>query len=499
MRPKILFWSGLFCLSLLSLSGLEATDLGIQERVILEKTLQEKIQGITQKLLGNNEFLVWVDLQVNFEMTQQMKNVATPQKDPNAPAPPPQAETPEPSLPGISEAFLPAELKPAPFKPVVSMQPIIQEMAQTFKLPTAYVQRIRVRVLVPTDTDQIKVVDLKRLLPLLIGMERVRGDELIVESVPFRKDPMEAFLYWKDRLNPMVFWVFGLMMVTIFLFGPVRSFLNRFAHSMETFTIEGRLTAAMPGPLNVQATSLQGQLPMEALRQRLPGQAQGLLEGKTEGDEAPFSFITADNINKVSWILTEADPPTLATVAAYLPADLTSQFLATLPSEKSREVLLLLSSPQTVDPAVIKNLNDQLKAQAESVIGGVDQILQIMDQQPAEAQEAFLEELRVQRPDIVDEIQRRMLTLDKVARLERATLQNVLWEAYRQRIPLGIVLKGLPAQAQAACMAALPATLVRIVQDEIKQPANTAQQETERKRFMQVVRNLERAGRIQWT
>lgn len=485
-------------LSFLSPLGLQATDLGIQERVILEKALQEKIQGITQKLLGNNEFLVWVDLQVNFEMTQQMKNVSTPQKDPNAPAAPPEAETPEPSLPGISEAFLPAELKPAPFKPVVSMQPIIQEMAQTLKLPAAYIQRIKVRILVPTNTDQIKVVDLKRILPLLVGMDRVRGDELIVESVPFRKDPVEAFLYWKDKLNPMVFWVFGLLMVTIFLFGPVRSFLNRFARSMETFTIEGRLTAAMPGPLNVQATALQGQLPMETLRQ-LPGQAQGFLEGKTEGEESPFAFINADNINKVSWILSEADPPTLATVAAYLPPDLSSQFLKTLPPEKSREVLLLLSSPQTVDPAVIKSLNDQLKAQADSVIGGVDQILQIMDQQSAQSQEAFLEELRAQRPDIVEEIQRRMLTLDKVARLERTTLQNVLWEAYRQRISLGLVFKGLPAQAQAACMAALPATLVRIVQDEFKQPANAAQQEAERKRFMQVVRNLEKTGRIQWT
>ncbi|MBI4249794.1 MAG: hypothetical protein HY611_09860 [Elusimicrobia bacterium] len=491
---RMLFLAGLSLLPALC-RELGAT-LGVEERILLENALTEKVRGVTQKLLGNEDFLIWVKITVDFNMTQETRSVVEPlegktgktdEKNPGA----------DQAMPGITQTFLPQEFRQEAGGVKAGVQPLTQQIAQTVKIPSDYVKSMSVRIIVPKAVTDEKIEDLKKVLPMLIGLEAARGDGLAIERIAFRRDSWEQFLYWKNNLNPFVFWVFGLLMLTAFLFGPVRTFLNRFAQSAENFSVEGRIGGNLP-PLQIQ----QGFNEMRQLPQAgagggptLGGGAAGLLEQK-DGAASPFAFVNADNISKLSLVLAEADAQILATVAAYLPANISSKLLDSLSPEMQREVFILLSSPRTISPEAVVDLSRQLENQVKSIVGGVDQILLIMDTQAAEKQGAMMEEMRIEHPELVEDIQRRMLTVEKIIGLDKNTLQSVLWEAYRQRVALGTVFKGLTKDLQTTAMAALPEALHRVLADELNRQSSAAQQEAERKRFMQVVRGMEQSGRI---
>jgi len=470
----------LFCLTAGAVYG---AGLGIEEKVSLEKTLTDKIQQIAVPILGTSEFLVWADIAVDLKVANITKETTTP--DPSY-----KIQTPElPQMPGVETEFLPPELQqkiPDSLRIALSGRPIIQQMENSMQLPTDYIKKVRVRMMVPSTIPKSRTDDLQKALEVMIPIQKARGDELQIDQITFQRDPVERFLYWKDRLGPTVFWAFAMMVMTAFLFGPTRIFLNRVAGTMENFEIK--------------TTSSVKELIEQKEAKALPGGPAGLLgapgvPGKP-GEEAPFNYIRADNLNKVLWTLEGADAATIAVVAAHLAPDISSQLIAQLEPDKQKEVLLLLSSPQSVDREIVNQLNAQLKTQVESVVGGVDHILNILDQQPPDKQQALLEELRADKPEIAEKIVGRLLTIDKVFRLEKAQLQGVLWEAYRQRITLGIVLKTLAKDLQQIGLAALPETLTRVVADEMNLPSTPAQVDTERRKFMALVRNLEKSGRI---
>lgn len=462
-----------------------AAGFGIEEKVSLEKSITDKVQQVAVPFLGTSEFMVWTDVTVDLTQTTTQTTDTT-KPDPSYKVEIPQAET---GMPGVDEEFLPSELQskiPDSLKIALAGRPIIRSMENSMKLPQASIKSVRIRMVVPSRIPADRIKTLQSTLEQLVPIAPARGDALEISPIAFQRDPIERFLYWKDRLGTTVFWAFATLMVTGFMFGPVRSFLNRLAGTMENFEIK---TTSSVKELIEQK---------EAKEKALTGGPAGLLGGPggKPGEEAPFGYIRAENMTKLLWTLEAADAPTIAVVAAHLAPDLSSQLIASLEPDRQKEVLLQLASPQSVDKEIIVQLNAQLKAQMESVVGGLDHILNILDQQPPDKQAALLEELRTDRPDVVENIQGRLLTLDKVFKLPKANLQGILWEAYRQRITLGILLKPLQKDLQQAGLAALPETLTRVVADEMNLPSTPAQLDTERRKFMALVRNLEKAGRV---
>lgn len=493
---KILVAALLLCLGQApGLSGVEAAfgaGYGIEEKVAIEKSITDKVQQIAVPFLGTSEFLIWTDVTVDIPATQNTNTDLTKSgKDADPNWQEPVLTKPDDSMPGIEGEFLPTELQskmPETLKLALAGRPILRKLTSDMKLPVATIKSVRIRMVVPKSTPDIEKrrKDLEEFLTAVVPIAPARGDSLEITSLAYQRDPIERFVYWKDRLGPSIFWAFALMLGTAFMFGPVRGFMNRLAGTMENFEIK---TTSSVKELIEQK---------EAKEKALTGGPAGLLGGPggKPGEEAPFSFVRSDNMNKVLWTLEGADAPTVAVVAAHLAPDLSSQLIAALEPDKQKEVLLQLSAPQTVDKEIVSQLHTQLKAQVESVVGGVDHILNILDQQTPEKQQALLEELRTDKPEVVEKIEGRLLTLDKVFKLPKAQLQGILWEGYRQRITLGIVLKTLAKEQQAAGLAALPETLTRVVTDEMNLPSSAAQVDTERRKFMALVRNLEKAGKV---
>lgn len=468
-----------------------AAGYGIEEKVSLERSITDKVQQISVPFLGTTEFLVWTDVTVDLDPTTT-KTEDTTKPDPNYKMPDIPTDLND-GMPGVEGEFLPVELQskmPDSIKIALAGRPIIRSMENTMKLPKASIKSVRIRIVVPNSNPEIakRIEALQTFLTDVVPIAKANGDSLDITAMAYQRDPIDRFLYWKDKLGTTVFWAFGALVVTIFLFGPVRGFMNRLAGTMENFEI--KTTSSVKELIEQKETAQKALLP--------GGGPAGLLGGPggKVDDSVPFSFIRADNMTKVLWTLEGADAPTISVVAAHLAPDLSSQLIAALEPDKQKEVLLQLSAPQSVDKEIITQLHQQLKQQVESVVGGVDHILNILDQQPPDKQQALLEELRTDKPDVVEKIQGRLLTLDKVFKLPKAALQNILYEGYKQRITLGIILKTLPKEQQQAGLGALPESLTRVVSDEMNLPSTGAQVDTERRKFMALVRNLEKAGKV---
>lgn len=476
---KTLAWGVLLCLS--AAGAAIAAGLGVEEKVAIEKTLTDKIQQIAVPFLGSEKFLVWADVTLNLAV----KNISKSEPEPSPKFK--EIEKTDDSLPGVDEQFIPEELRTKINPALLGSRPIIQNLENTMQLPKDYIAKVRVVMKVPTTTPPERIAELKKALEKMIPISDTRGDELSIDAMAFYMDPMEKLIYYKNEFGTAAFWGMAILIMTIFLFGPTRIFLDRMAGTLENFEI--KTTGSMKELIEQKGGGAAA----------LAGGPAGLLggpEAKKVDDSIPFSFVNALNLTKVLWTLEGADAPTISVVAAHLAPDLSSQLIAQLEPEKQKEVLLLLASPQSVEKDIITQLHQQLKVQVESVVGGVDHILMILDQQSPDKQQVLLEELRADKPDIVQKIEGRLLTLDKVFKLEKAGLQGLLWEAYRQRITLGVILKTLPKEQQQTGLSALPETLTRVVADEMNLPTSKAQTETELRKFMTLVRNLEKTGKV---
>ncbi|MBI4055573.1 MAG: hypothetical protein HY402_05510 [Elusimicrobia bacterium] len=472
-------------------AALSAPGFGIEERIALEKVVKENVSEVTEKILGSNDFIVWVDIVTDLELSQETRNVRSPTTRR-------EVERGSVELPGFAQEFLPSSLKPQKGD---AASPIVEQVAQTLKIPSNIIKQIRIRLLLPQGLESQRIADLRRILPPLVGLLPDRGDEFLVENVNFRQDPIEAFFYWKDHLNPLVFGILGLAVLTLFLFGPVRRFLNHIARSMETLSIRGEgqfLTRSAVSINRPEMPVLNAQAEREI---GVGASPRGLLPGgepEGEADGKPFGFIHAQNLNKVLMVLKqENNVQAMAAVVAYLTPELSSQFLAQLDTDRQRQIMLMLSSPKPLNPNAIRALHERLKAQVDYIVGGAEQLLQIMDEQSMEQQQVLLEELRGDRPEVVQEIERRMLTIEKIFQLEPTVLQVVLWEAYRQRVALGIFFRILSKDLQKKALEILPEGLSRVVRDEMNAPLPAAaQQDRVRKQFLQVARALEKEGRF---
>ena len=487
--------TALLCLGSL-LSGVEAfaVGYGIEEKVAIEKSITDKVQQIAVPFLGTQEFLVWTDVVVDLPQTENTsKDLTQSGKDADPNWKEPKIVAQDSSMPGIEGEFLPTELQakmPEELKAALAGRPILRSLTNTMKLPVASIKSVRIRIVVPNTVQDIdnRIKALNDFLTDVVPIKKMNNDSLDITKMGYNRDPVERFIYWKDKLGPTILWAFVAMMGTIFVFGPVRIFMNRLVGTLENFEV--KTTSSVKELIEQKETKEKAMI-------AAAGGPAGLLTGPGgKPEDQPFGYIRADMMPKLLWTLEGADAPTIAVVAAHLAPDLSAQLIAQLPPDKQKEVLLQLSSPQSVDREIVTQLNTQLKAQVESVVGGIDHILNILDQQTPEKQKALLEELRGDKPDVVEQIQGRLLTIDKIFKLPKSALQGVLYEAYKQRITLGVIIKPLSPDLRQTALAALPETLTRVVSDEMSLPSSPAQLDTERRKFMALVRNLEKSGRI---
>jgi hypothetical protein len=498
MKRKIicaLVW--VCCISCFSLTY----SFSLQDKALLENSLQEQVKQIGEKILGHRNFVVLVNIEISTEALTSLSSSPSPAAAKPATAPSPSTRIPRfigleseeiEVLPGVKIRIPKSREESVPAQPAtVQENPTIIPFTQIIK-------RIVVSIIVDRSVDPVLLNTLKKQLPGLLGLNTERD---IVEIKPtqfYKKSFQEQFL---EFLYPNIHWLLLILLLFTFLFGPLRHFFKTVVKAME---------------LRIEAdTRIRGMEKMElGGAGGGPGGAVGLPAGPLEitferkrraelpekGGEMGkhFSFINENNLKNLIYLLKEETVQTIAIVISYLPPEFSSQVISSLDPETQARVAVELATVKLKSPEQVAEVEKRIKEKIDYIIGGEDYFLNLLDQVDPKTQENILYKLEQQNPELAAKLRRVVFTFQDIVILEKPALQRVIREAQREGVVLAIALKNASEEIKSAVMDVLSEGARAMLTEQMDLIGEIGEKriEEEQKKIVRIVRALEKSGDI---
>lgn len=142
----------------------------------------------------------------------------------------------------------------------------------------------------------------------------------------------------------------------------------------------------------------------------------------TEGQSQPFAFCCEIPIEQLQAALRSEHPQTVAVVLSYLPQARSAAVLASLEPDRRVEVVRRIAATRQVDAHTLGDVADSLRRRLESgetqsIGGGVSAAAGILRHVGGAAEQAVLDALRGEAPDLAGSIQRELMAFGDIERL----------------------------------------------------------------------------------
>ncbi|MEW6607994.1 MAG: flagellar motor switch protein FliG [bacterium] len=233
--------------------------------------------------------------------------------------------------------------------------------------------------------------------------------------------------------------------------------------------------------------------------------AQELID-KLLSQKKPFEFMRkVDPVQLLTTIQSE-HPQTVALVLAYLPPERASVILGELPSEIQADVVRRLAVMERGSPEALQKVETILHTKLaafttttkgkEARIGGVDSVVDMLNQVERDVERTVLEGVGEQDPELAEEIRKRMFTFEDITRLDDRSAQRVLREVDIRE--LAMALKGASDTAKDMVFKNMPKRAAAMLKEEIEflGPVRARDVEEAQQKVINVIRQLEDSGEI---
>jgi hypothetical protein len=285
----------------------------------------------------------------------------------------------------------------------------------------------------------------------------------------------------------------------LFVFGPLRGFLNNFVQILPTLKTEGgagRISLEMP-PMMPMMNSPYG-LPGGGVVPGGPASFSGSLQVDNPNKNVlPFGFIREDHLGNLAILLAREAPDKAAVVLGYLPSDWISKVLSRLEPAMQNDVAASLATTRQLLPEQVEDIEQDLKRRLDYLIGGPERIFSVYESLDPEAQKRMMESLKASRPEIVEQLRKKTLLFEDLDRFDAAALKSILREVDLQTIVSA--LKGVTEGFKTHILEHMSQGKAEIVKQELdlsdNNPPGKATAEAQRK-VVVIAKRLEREGQI---
>lgn len=392
---------------------------GIDEKLMLEKNMAASMEEIVKKMTGDKNVIVIVNIEHNPEIQQEV-------------LPSDQIQTEQGRtilFPGLEklkkkqESFLPG----IPLEKESSQANTFSQtgsMVSITRMPSNFIKMLKVTLIFSEVIPEDMVTKVKERLIELFPIDLSRGDVVEIKRIPFKKDVKEEILFWKDVVGMQLPWMLGVIALTIFLFGPMRSFLRNMISTMEVFKIRAD-TRIMAQPYagidtaqNVPSIGLDGKPVLNGSSKdklKLPGPT-----GKH------FSFINQDNIENLIYLLKEEPPEVITLVLTYLPPELVNIVLSEFDTDFKSSVLKEMMIKKQYNHYEVVEVEERIKQRIEYLLGGIDNTISLLNTFDVETRNKILEDLQVQNPPLADKILKMIIPFETLYKLPQSLIQEVV-------------------------------------------------------------------------
>ncbi len=247
------------------------------------------------------------------------------------------------------------------------------------------------------------------------------------------------------------------------------------------------------------------------------GYAKELLEKALGGEKAveviskltaslqvkPFEFIRKTEGSQLISFIQDEHPQTIALILSYLSSAQASSIIAALPLERQADVAKRIALMDRTTPDVIKEVEKVLESKLSSmvnqdytIIGGVDQVVEILNTVDRATEKHIMENLEIEEPELADEIRKKMFVFEDVLLLDDRMIQRVLRDVDNN--DLALALKGSNEQVQESIFKNLSKRLAVMIKEDMEfmGPVRMKDVEEAQQKIVNIIRKLEDAGEI---
>jgi len=458
----------LIAITLLTSSPIFSATSLMEEKLLFEKAIQERAEKIVEKITGSKDMVVLTNVELAYEEPKEGEK----QDFLGA------RRAEEDYLPGITYSYVPFDTYN------IGQQNVITK-------------RITILITLPINTPENIVERVKKETNELLGLNPLRGDTVQVAKITFTKETKKLADYFTDY-SQHIYWMFMMLLLTLFLFGPLRHFFKTIVKAME-LRIEAdtriRGGAELTGAgLGGGAAGLPLGGPIELTLDRRRPQLK-------EGDQTQmkrFGFINENNLKNLIYLVKKEPPETIAVVISYLPQTMASQILTSLPPATQAKVAMNLATVKILDPSEVDVIEKDIKTKIDYLLGGEDSFMQILDSVDRETQENILKTLETENPTLAVKLKSQLFFFEDLILLDKPSILKVIRECQRRQVSLALALKNSPEDIKVKIMDALTEGARAMLAEQIDLLGEVSEKRIseERKLIEAAVKDLEKNGDI---
>jgi len=476
-------WFGIpLILAIFIAAGAIAIDFAsvIEQKIALERSFEDRLKGLLEKILGTDRFIVIVNVEPETESTEVSRETWVQEKTPTGevrkekrfvlPGVPVREKLGEEKTPGTEIVSPGGEMK--------------REYERVVVLPKSFVRRVVVTIILDEKVGDALIETVRAVTTEILGLDAARGDNLIIKRQHF-SEPSPTV--WSTIKGSPIYWPLFAIVFLLFLLFPIRIFLRGLARIFQT--VRPREAPVVP-PAQILG-------PAAPFAPGAPGRAEEKISEKMEEKTSrPFGFINQSNLKHLLYLLRNESAETISVIVSYLNPWEATQVMASIPRDLKAAVTGKLARVREVPPNAVNAMEKNIKEKIGYIVGGADQLVEIVGEADRATREEILQSLREKEPELAEKLRKQIITFEDVANLDSLSFQTVLREVDLGTVSLA--LRGTPEEFKSKVMSKLSEGAQAMLKQEIElgKPAGKQKIEEAQRRIVRVVCGLQREERI---
>jgi len=441
----------------------------MEEKLNLEKSIQGNVERLVEKIIGTKEMVVLVNVDLGEE--------------------PGKAEGQKLMYPGMSmteEEYLPGV--------TYTNVPFSGGNAKGVA-----VKKITVLVTLDQKIDDAIVVRIKKEVQELIGLDSLRGDAVNVQKIAFAKTGGFSLQeYIQGNWIKQAYWLIIVLILTIFLFGPLRVFFRNVLKNMEMkITADTRIrNADVAGAGAGAGGGVTGQLQLGGLV-NMPAESEKADSSEKEKVHH-FSFVNKENLKSLIYLAKKETPENISIIINYLSPECSSQVLASLMAQVQNQVITNLADVKLLDPEQVKKVEGEIGEKISYLSGGEEYFLNLIEHSDHETHVNIINALEQANPSTAERVRRELFFFEDVNILEKTALQRLVRESQRRGYSFALALKNTGEEMKNKVMGVMTPDAKAMLQEQMDLLGEVADKRiTEEQRLIaNLARELEKTGII---
>ena len=232
------------------------------------------------------------------------------------------------------------------------------------------------------------------------------------------------------------------------------------------------------------------------------GEGDELLEEEALEEEEemkkfePFNYVTELNLKGLAYLLRKEEPWIVALVLSYLKPEFAKGIFSSMPPELQARVAIETATIRQTSLEQVMSIDEYVKKKIDFVLGGVENLIKILNETDKATRENILEYLRNDKPALYERVREEVILFEDILKFPDTAIQGIVKEVGTEQ--LSRAMRGAPPDYLNKFFNNMSAGASALLKESMDygRPLTPEQIEDERKNLIDLVTKLDKDGKI---